>query len=65
MPFEKSKITLTETGQFSNFFLDYICKSDLLREFYAYEPNIEVFDKVIEDKVKENINRLLMSNMQK
>jgi len=60
MPFEKSKITLTETGQFSNFFLDYISKSNLLRGFYAYEPSIEVFDKVIEDKVKENINRLLL-----
>ncbi len=60
MTFKKTKISLAETGQFSKLFLDYIKGDPLLRKFYSYEPDLAIFQKVIEDKSKENINRKLL-----
>ncbi len=60
MTFKKSKITLAQTGQFSKLFLDYINGDDILRKFYSYEPKIESFQRVIDDKSKENTNRSLL-----
>lgn len=57
---KKSKIPLVETGQFSKLFLDYIKGDSVLRKHYAYEPKIECFQQVIEDKAKENTNRPLL-----
>ncbi|MDO9187902.1 MAG: bacillithiol biosynthesis cysteine-adding enzyme BshC [Bacteroidia bacterium] len=57
---KKSKIPLVETGQFSKLFLDYIKGDSVLRKHYAYEPKIEGFQQVIEDKAKENTNRPLL-----
>ncbi|MCE9540305.1 MAG: bacillithiol biosynthesis cysteine-adding enzyme BshC [Bacteroidetes bacterium] len=51
---------LVETGQFSKLFLDYISGDTTLRKFYAYEPKIEGFRQVIDDKSTENINRTLL-----
>lgn len=60
MSFKKSKIKLAETGQFSKLIIDYINGDKSLRPFYTYEPKIESFKKVIEDKSKENINREIL-----
>ena len=60
MAFKKSKITLAETGQFSKLIIDYINGADSLRKFYAYDPKIESFKKVIEEKSKEIINRTVL-----
>jgi bacillithiol biosynthesis cysteine-adding enzyme BshC len=60
MTFKKSKITLVETGQFSKLFLDYINEDAVLSKFYSYEPKIEAFQRVIDDKSKENTNRSLL-----
>lgn len=57
---KKSKIPLIETGQFSKLFLDYIKGDTVLRKLYAYEPKIEGFQQVIDDKSKENTNRSLL-----
>jgi bacillithiol biosynthesis cysteine-adding enzyme BshC len=57
---KKSKIPLVETGQFSKLFLDYINGDPVLRKLYAYEPKIESFQQVIDDKSKENTNRSLL-----
>ncbi len=57
---KKTKIPLVETGQFSKLFLDYINGDNHLRGLYAYEPKIEGFQRVIDDKSKENTNRPLL-----
>ncbi|MES2396686.1 MAG: bacillithiol biosynthesis cysteine-adding enzyme BshC [Bacteroidota bacterium] len=57
---KKSKIPLAETGQFSKLFLDYIKGDSVLRKLYAYEPKVESFQQVIDDKLKENTNRPLL-----
>lgn len=57
---KKSKIPLVETGQFSKLFLDYIKGDTIIHKLYAYEPKIEGFQKVIDDKSKENTNRPLL-----
>lgn len=60
MGFKKSKIALAETGQFSKLIIDYINGTDSLRKFYTYEPKIESFKKIIEDKSRESINRTVL-----
>lgn len=60
MAFKKSKIPLAETNQFSKLIIDYINGDNSLRPFYTYEPKIESFKKVIEDKSKELINRSVL-----
>lgn len=62
---KKSTITLDKTGQFSKLFLDYINGDEGLREFYTYEPKIEAFKQVIDDKSKENTNRTLLVHVLK
>jgi bacillithiol biosynthesis cysteine-adding enzyme BshC len=53
-------IPYAETKQFSKLFLEYINGENNLRPFYAYAPHIDSFKKVIEDKGRENINRILL-----
>lgn len=60
MTFKKSKISLTETGQFSKLMLDYISGDEILQKFYSYKPDLEIFQQVIDDKSKENINRSIL-----
>ncbi len=50
MAFKKSKITLSDTKQFSKLIIDYINGDNSLRKFYSYEPKIESFKDVINDK---------------
>ncbi len=60
MIIKKQKISLTEAGQFSKLFLDYINGDKVLRKFYSYEPKIDSFKQVIDDKLKETTNRSLL-----
>jgi bacillithiol biosynthesis cysteine-adding enzyme BshC len=60
MPYKKSKIVLSKTGQFSKLIVDYIHKDNSLRKFYAYEPILEAFELAIHNKSKELIDRKLL-----
>jgi len=60
MSFKKLTLKLSDTKQFSKLITDYINGEENLRPFYAYQPTIESFKQVIEDKSKENINRELL-----
>lgn len=60
MTVTKSNIALSETGQFSRLIIDYISKNNALRNFYTYEPLIDSFQQVIEDRNKKSLNRDLL-----
>ncbi len=60
MSFNKSTVKLSDTKQFSKLITDYINGEEKLRPFYSYQPTIESFKQVIEDKSKETINRKLL-----
>jgi bacillithiol synthase len=60
MPFKKSKISLAETGRFSRLMIDYISGAEKLKKFYAEEPKIDSFEKVIQDRADKKINRELL-----
>ena len=60
MAYKKSKITLSETGQFSKLILDYINGESKLRPFYSYAPEIASFKQAMDDKNKEDTNRSLL-----
>ncbi len=57
MSLKKQTITFSETGQFSRLFLDYINAEQQLKHFYAYAPAISSFEKIIQDRASQNINR--------
>ncbi|MEQ9229494.1 MAG: bacillithiol biosynthesis BshC, partial [Cyclobacteriaceae bacterium] len=44
------KISLEETGYFSNSFLEYVAASEKLTPFYTATPTIEHFDQVIKNR---------------
>ncbi|NVJ86887.1 MAG: bacillithiol biosynthesis cysteine-adding enzyme BshC [Algoriphagus sp.] len=50
-------IDLKGTGQFSDFFLDYLEGKAALRPFYAHLPKIESFQKAIEEKTFSDTHR--------
>ena len=60
MTLKKSKIPLSETGQFSKLILDYINKDEKLKPFYCYEPTLDAFGQAIIDKNKEQVDRKLL-----
>lgn len=47
---KKHCIDLKNTGQFSDFFLDYLEGKESLRPFYAHVPNLESFEAAIKAK---------------
>ncbi len=47
---KKHCVDLKKTGQFSNFFLDYLEGKEPLRPFYSHLPNLESFDAAIKAK---------------
>ncbi len=57
MAYKKSKIVLSQTGQFSKLFVDYINEDTSLRKFYTYEPKLEAFELAIHHKSKELVDR--------
>ncbi len=60
MALKKSKIHLSDTGQFSKLMIAYINGDESLRNFYEYVPQLESFQQAINDKSKEIINRKLL-----
>lgn len=65
MILSKEKIKLSETGLFSKLIIDYVNESDVLRDFYSYQPKLESFRKVINEKSAEKINRPLLVSVLK
>ncbi len=65
MSIKKVKISLAETEQFSKLLLDYLNGDRALRSFYSYEPKIDSFRQVIDDKSIENTNRDLLVSVLK
>jgi bacillithiol synthase len=57
---KKHCVDLNQTGQFSNFFLDYIEGKEALRPFYTHLPKIESFKSAIEDKKFPIANREIL-----
>ena len=47
---KKHCVDLKKTGQFSQFFLDYLGGKETLRSFYSHEPKLESFDAAIKAK---------------
>jgi len=47
---KKHCVDLKKTGQFSQFFLDYLEGKESLRPFYSHEPKLESFDAAIKAK---------------
>lgn len=54
------KIPYEQTHRFSKIIIDYLRGEEKLAPFYNYVPEISSFQKVIDDKSKENINRSLL-----
>ncbi len=65
MALKTHKIPLSETGQFSTLFMDYINGEKKLDSFYTYKPAIESFGQAIEDKSREHINREVLVDVLK
>lgn len=56
----KSTISISQTGAFSDIFVDYIEGNSGLRSFYKYTPDISSFKQAIADKSKELIDRKVL-----
>ena len=53
-------IPFSQTQLFSKLILDYISQDENVKSFYNYEVSIEVIEKIIADKKKENIDRKVL-----
>lgn len=63
---EIQNIPFLQTNLFSKLILDYIAADENVKSFYNYEVSIEVIEKIIADKKKENIDRkILVENIKK
>jgi len=60
MAFKKTKISLSETGQFSKLIVDYIRGEEKLKKFYSFDPEIDSFKQVVKDRSEKKINRELL-----
>ncbi|MBI2269608.1 MAG: bacillithiol biosynthesis cysteine-adding enzyme BshC [Bacteroidetes bacterium] len=56
----KSTISISQTGVFSDIFVDYIEGQPALKPFYKYTPDVSSFKQAIADKSKESIDRKLL-----
>ena len=60
------KLSIQGLPYFSDFIKNYLNGDERLKEFYAFEPEIASFKKIIENKSKEKVNReLLVDCLQK
>lgn len=60
------KLSLEQTGAFSDLFLDYITEKDSLKPFYSQYPKIENFKKLIEEKsFSDSKRKVLVSELEK
>lgn len=57
---KKHCVELHQTGQFSQFFLDYIAGKKALNPFYAHTPKLESFKQAIEQKTFSEVNRKVL-----
>lgn len=62
-PMKKHCIDLGQTGQFSQFFLDYLAGKDALRPFYSHQPNLEGFRAAFEAKIFPDQNRKILQEV--
>ena len=60
---KKHCIDLGQTGQFSQFFLDYLAGKDALRPFYSHQPNLEGFRAAFEAKIFPDQNRKILQEV--
>lgn len=57
MAFKVKKLNYKETHSFSKTVLDYLSENESIKPFYKYSVNIKAFEKIIEDKQKQKIDR--------
>ena len=50
-------IPFSQTSLFSKLILDYLSQDENVKTFYNYEMSIDAVEKIITDKIKENIDR--------
>ncbi len=55
-----NSISFKSTGYFSSIINDYLVQDEVLKPFYSEYPNIENFKKIIEEKLQQSINRLVL-----
>lgn len=53
-------LPLASTGQFSSLFLDYLDQKDSLRPFYNRFPQLEAFDKQIQERAFDTQKRIIL-----
>lgn len=51
------QLSFAETGQFSQLIVDYVEGQPELAKFYKYPPSLDVFDRVINEKSMQEIDR--------
>ena len=57
---KKRCVELHQTGQFSQFFLDYIAGKKELKPFYSHTPKLESFKQAIEQKIFSDESRKVL-----
>lgn len=50
-------LSFADTGHFSNLILDYVSRSEKLQHFYKYAPDLAAFDRVLEEKQMQHVDR--------
>lgn len=50
-------LSFAETGQFSKLIIDYVTGQPDLQKFYKYPPSLDAFDRVIEEKSVQPLDR--------
>ncbi|MDH5609153.1 MAG: bacillithiol biosynthesis cysteine-adding enzyme BshC [Cyclobacteriaceae bacterium] len=58
-----TKTTLRETGAFSQMFLDYLEQNPKLRDFYAYQPDMEGLGALIRERKLSMENRVVLTEV--
>lgn len=57
---QKYFLEFSQTGILPSLILDYLSNDKGLSKFYSYRPEISAFEKVIEQKQKEKVNRKIL-----
>ena len=57
---EKSTIPFSGTNNFSKLISDYFIGAAALKKFYKYNPSLDSFQQVIDDRKKNPVNRKLL-----
>lgn len=51
------QLSFADTGQFSDLILDYVSQSEKLQHFYKYAPDLAAFDRILEEKQVQPVDR--------